>query len=283
MEFRCPSCGLSGRIDDQHLPPGGLAADCPRCTGRVVIGKTEPVSDPAALLGTVKEEKQEKPLSIFSCPSCGCTPPNGTTYDACPLCGTAMGRKKKAPRRRTRELPAVPRGHRPAAIVAISCIYIFAGLALGMSGYLALTTPVPAKVFTWVPLWIPGLKEVTETAHLLARYIRSIGMAQIGAGCFVIFASVAFFRMKKRGRAAVEAIGWTVFAVSLLFSILATILWYLEMKATVTAAGALGTPTLPLVVRSVVSLVSRLAVLLVPQVAILRQLRSPAVCEACSE
>jgi len=154
---------------------------------------------------------------------------------------------------------------------------------MGMSGYLALTPPVPAKVFAWVPLWIPGLKEVTEAVRLLARYIRPIGMAQIGAGCFVIFTSVAFLRMKKRGRAAIEAISWTVFSASVLFSILAAIIWYLEMKATVTAAGALGTPTLPLVVRSVVSLASKLAVLLVPQLAILRQLRSPAVREACSE
>lgn len=283
MEFSCPSCGLSGRIDDQRLPPGGLAADCPRCSGRVVIGEAGPAPDPAAFLGVATEEKQEKPQSIFSCPSCGCTPPNGTTYDTCPLCGTTMRGKKKVPRRRVKELPAVPRGYRPTAIAVISCIYLLAGLAMGIAGFKAYASPVPAEAFTGIPFWIAQLQGVTEAAHLLARYSRSIGIFQIGVGCFVIYASAAFFHMKKRGRAAVETIGWVVFILSTLLSIFAGILWYLLMKATVTAAGAIGTPTLPLVAWGVISLLFKLALILVPQMEILRQVRSPAVREACME
>ena len=61
MDFSCPNCDLTGRIDDEKLPEQGLYATCPKCKTRFLV-RLEPIppSPPIASEGVKLPSSSQK-------------------------------------------------------------------------------------------------------------------------------------------------------------------------------------------------------------------------------
>jgi predicted Zn finger-like uncharacterized protein len=72
MQIECPSCHLSGKVNELELPPQGRQLTCPRCKNSFLVEK------PAAA-GNL--------ATMNSCPSCQYATFTEEVFSVCPKCG----------------------------------------------------------------------------------------------------------------------------------------------------------------------------------------------------
>lgn len=109
MKIECPSCHLSGKINELELPPGGSELKCPRCKSDFHVNKP-----PAA-------GKQDM---MSMCPVCQYSTFTDEMFAVCPRCGLVGSeyrenqrkQKDKEPVRRDEEL--LTRSHRNPELFA---------------------------------------------------------------------------------------------------------------------------------------------------------------------
>src|SRR5512144_853487 len=73
MKIECPSCHLSGKVNELELPPDGRELKCPRCKASFHVNK------PPAPAG-----KQEL---MSMCPACQYSTFTDEMFAVCPKCG----------------------------------------------------------------------------------------------------------------------------------------------------------------------------------------------------
>lgn len=100
MRIECPSCKLSGNIDDATVPATGLAMTCPRCKARFVVERPAVAAEVAAAM-------------VDSCPACQYATFSEEKFASCPKCGLNIADYFQQ-QRSTRET-VKPGSRRPAA------------------------------------------------------------------------------------------------------------------------------------------------------------------------
>jgi len=81
MKIECPSCHLSGKVNELELPPEGRELKCPRCKGAFHVKKP---SSPAG---------QQELMSM--CPVCQYSTFTDETFAVCPKCGLVGSEYRK--------------------------------------------------------------------------------------------------------------------------------------------------------------------------------------------
>jgi predicted Zn finger-like uncharacterized protein len=90
MNIECPSCHLTGKINELDLPPDGKDLNCPRCK------KSFHVAKPA--------DAELKRVMMNSCPACQYSTFTDEMFTVCPKCGMTLEEfQKKAQRRQEKE------------------------------------------------------------------------------------------------------------------------------------------------------------------------------------
>jgi predicted Zn finger-like uncharacterized protein len=74
MKIVCPSCHLTGNINEADIPPQGRRIACPKCRAGLFIHKPAPGTDDGYMMGM--------------CPVCGYSTFTDEMFSECPTCGT---------------------------------------------------------------------------------------------------------------------------------------------------------------------------------------------------
>jgi predicted Zn finger-like uncharacterized protein len=79
MKIECPSCRLTGDINEIELPPEGGLINCPRCKNRFHVAKPAPPAKKGHMMNTcpVCQYSTFTDEMFSTCPKCGAT---GTNY-----------------------------------------------------------------------------------------------------------------------------------------------------------------------------------------------------------
>lgn len=75
MKFECPTCKLSGKIDDEKLAGQSIYANCPKCKTRFLINDN--------IKFDIEVETASVKPTDFSCPKCGHKQLNDLICDSC--------------------------------------------------------------------------------------------------------------------------------------------------------------------------------------------------------
>jgi predicted Zn finger-like uncharacterized protein len=110
MKIECPSCHLSGKVNELELPPDGREFKCPRCKTGFRVMKPPPLSG--------------KPELMNICPVCQYSTFTDEMFAVCPKCGLvgseyrANIRKQQEQDRTQRDKEVLTRSHRNPDLVA---------------------------------------------------------------------------------------------------------------------------------------------------------------------
>jgi predicted Zn finger-like uncharacterized protein len=74
MKIQCPSCQLSGNVNDANVPVTGVYMNCPRCQARFLVERQAAAGDGAGAL-------------LNQCPRCQYATFSEETFAVCPKCG----------------------------------------------------------------------------------------------------------------------------------------------------------------------------------------------------
>ena len=108
MKIACPSCQLTGKINELELPPVGRTLNCPRCKNSFHVAKPPP--------------KANTPL-MNSCPSCQYATFTDEMFAVCPKCGMTaeehqiLSRKQREREQVQRDREALNRSFRNPDLV----------------------------------------------------------------------------------------------------------------------------------------------------------------------
>ncbi len=107
MKIECPSCHLSGKVNELELPPEGRELECPRCKAPFHVNK--PASG----------GKQDM---MNMCPACQYSTFTDEMFAVCPKCGLVAGeyrvRKNKEAGQKRHDQEMLTRSHRNPDLVA---------------------------------------------------------------------------------------------------------------------------------------------------------------------
>lgn len=111
MKLECPSCHLTGKINEVELPPEGRYVSCPRCKTSFHVAKPPPAGN--------------SPL-MSMCPACQYSTFSDEMFDVCPKCGLKAGdHPEKRRQQEERELmrhdrDVLTRSHRNPDLVRVT-------------------------------------------------------------------------------------------------------------------------------------------------------------------
>ena len=109
MKIECPSCHVTGRINEVELPPEGRHVSCPRCKTSFHVAKPPPAAG--------------SPLLMNMCPVCQYSTFTDEMFAVCPKCGLRAGddREKRVQQEEReqmrRDLEVLTRSHRNPDLV----------------------------------------------------------------------------------------------------------------------------------------------------------------------
>jgi predicted Zn finger-like uncharacterized protein len=109
MKIECPSCHLSGKVNEVELPAGGRELNCPRCKKSFHVAKPPPPAGGEDLMNI--------------CPACQYSTFTEETFAVCPKCGLVGSayrekiRKKQEVEQVLRDHEALTRSHRNPDLV----------------------------------------------------------------------------------------------------------------------------------------------------------------------
>lgn len=109
MKIECPSCHLTGTINEVELPDQGRRLTCPRCKGEFYVEKPAPPASRAGMMN--------------SCPACQYSTFTDEMFAVCPKCGMtaenyqAVARKQKEREQAARDQEALNRSFRNPDLV----------------------------------------------------------------------------------------------------------------------------------------------------------------------
>jgi predicted Zn finger-like uncharacterized protein len=253
MKIECPSCHLTGNINELELPPTGRQVNCPRCKASFQVAKPPPGSGVRHLMN--------------SCPSCQYATFTEEMFAVCPKCGMTaenfqlLSRRQREREQDQRNQEALNRSFRNPDLVQASpeektaeparaaqsievaawlCIALGAALfCYGMTGIVhyyskdwqaVLSEPVlepVSKLFVFCSLgltpWLATLFSIyfTWAAHCFSRLgegslQRLSGAAWAGVVVAVIYQAVAFFEW---ARVSSSTPSFSYYAVGILSSL----------------------------------------------------------------
>ncbi len=104
MKIECPSCKLTGNINEATVPATGLAMTCPRCKANFTALRPVAGSGSAGAM-------------VDSCPSCQYATFSEEKFSTCPKCGLVVAdylRKQQEARDVQKSRPQAPASGRPA-------------------------------------------------------------------------------------------------------------------------------------------------------------------------
>ena len=110
MKIECPSCHLSGKVNELELPPDGRELKCPRCKAAFHVKKPPPPAGKQDLMSM--------------CPVCQYSTFTDEMFAVCPKCGLVGSeyrqnlRKQKENDQVRRDEDLLPRSHRNPDLVA---------------------------------------------------------------------------------------------------------------------------------------------------------------------
>lgn len=110
MKIECPSCHLSGKVNELELPPGGRELKCPRCKAGFHVMKPPP------------QPGRQDLMSI--CPVCRYSTFTEEMFAVCPKCGLVGSeyreniRKQQEKEQARRDKEVLTRSHRNPDLVA---------------------------------------------------------------------------------------------------------------------------------------------------------------------
>jgi len=110
MKIECPSCHLTGNINEVELPPQGRRIGCPRCKHDFQVEKPAAPPPGTRLMST--------------CPACQYSTFTEETFAVCPKCGTtaeqhqALARRQQERQQSQRDQEALTRSYRNPELAA---------------------------------------------------------------------------------------------------------------------------------------------------------------------
>ncbi len=110
MKIECPSCHLSGKVNELDFPPGGRDLQCPRCKSTFHVNKPPPPAGRQELMSM--------------CPACQYSTFTDELFAVCPRCGLVgseyrdNSKKRQEAERLDRDRELLTRSHRNPDLVA---------------------------------------------------------------------------------------------------------------------------------------------------------------------
>ncbi len=153
MKIECPSCHLSGKVNELELPPDGRELKCPRCKAAFHVSKPAP---PAG--------KQEL---MSMCPACQYSTFTDEMFAVCPKCGLVGSeyrqnlRKQKENDQMRRDEDLLSRSHRNPDLVAPPQDGAISEFS---------RAPQPIRVIAWVCVATGGALLLYGLSGLVAYY-----------------------------------------------------------------------------------------------------------------
>jgi predicted Zn finger-like uncharacterized protein len=153
MKIECPSCHLSGKVNELELPPDGREMKCPRCKAAFHVNRPPPPAGKQDLMSM--------------CPACQYSTFTDEMFAVCPKCGLVGSeyrhnlRKQKENDQMLRDEELMTRSHRNPDLVAPQQDEAISEFS---------RAPQPIRVTGWICVAIGGVLLLYGLSGLLAYY-----------------------------------------------------------------------------------------------------------------
>ncbi len=232
MKIECPSCHLSGKVNELELPPGGRNLQCPRCKAGFHVNKPP---QPAG--------KQEM---MNMCPACQYSTFTDEMFAVCPKCGLVGNEYRENLRRqqdaeqqkRDMELltrsyrnpdlvapmpeetdPEIARAPQPIKITSWSCMAVGGALLLyGMKGLLGYYSQ------DWQALLSEQLLEPVSGTSVFFRLGFIPWLITLFSGYF-LFTAIMFLRLQEGYLQRLKECAWAGLALGFIHETVDFIKW----------------------------------------------------------